>query len=65
MDFDDDQFDRAERVNSNTRLYQQAGNSICVNVLTSILGQLFDGKENVYKDRQNEIKRNMGGDNNV
>lgn len=35
---------------SNTNLYKQAGNSIVVNVLVAILGQLFEGKEEVYKD---------------
>ena len=49
MDFTDEQFDRAEKVNSNTQLYKQAGNSIVVNVLVAIMGQLFEGKEDVYK----------------
>jgi site-specific DNA-cytosine methylase len=35
---------------SNTNLYKQAGNSIVVNVLVAILGQLFEGKEDVYKE---------------
>lgn len=50
MDFSDDDFHKAESVNSNTQLYKQAGNSIVVNVLVAILGQLFAGKEDVYKD---------------
>lgn len=49
MDFTDEQFDKAEKVNSNTQLYKQAGNSIVVNVLVAIIGQLFEGKENTYK----------------
>lgn len=50
MDFSDEDFEKAAEVNSNTQLYKQAGNSIVVNVLVAILGQLFPGKENVYKD---------------
>ena len=50
MDFSDADFHKAEKVNSNTQLYKQAGNSIVVNVLVAILGQLFLGKEDVYRD---------------
>lgn len=50
MDFSDADFHKAEKVNSNTQLYKQAGNSIVVNVLVAILGQLFIGKEDVYRD---------------
>lgn len=50
MDFSDEDFHKAEKVNSNTQLYKQAGNSIVVNVLVAILGQLFIGKEDVYRD---------------
>lgn len=49
MDQNDEDFDKAAQVNSNTQLYKQAGNSIVVNVLVAIMGQLFDGKEDVYK----------------
>lgn len=41
MGFDDKDFDKAEKVNSNTQLYKQAGNSIVVNVLEKILLNLF------------------------
>ena len=41
MGFDDEDFEKASRVNSNTQLYKQAGNSIVVNVLEKILKQLF------------------------
>lgn len=37
MGFDDEDFEKAEAVNSNTQLYKQAGNSIVVNVLEMIL----------------------------
>lgn len=46
----DEDFNKAAEVNSNTQLYKQAGNSIVVNVLVAIMGQLFDGKEEVYKE---------------
>lgn len=50
MDFSDEDFEKAEKVNSNTQLYKQAGNSIVVNVLVAILGQLLQGKEDLYKE---------------
>lgn len=49
MDFTDEAFEKAQGVNSNTQLYKQAGNSIVKNVLVAALGQLFEGKECVYK----------------
>lgn len=45
MGFDDEDFRKAEKVNSNSQLYKQAGNSIVVNVLESILRRLLDDKE--------------------
>ena len=36
MGFDDEDFEKAEKVNSNTQLYKQAGNSIVVDVLENI-----------------------------
>lgn len=41
MGFDDKDFEKAEKVNSNTQLYKQAGNSIVVNVLEAILKNLL------------------------
>lgn len=41
MGFDDEDFDKASQVNSNTQLYKQAGNSIVVNVLERILENLL------------------------
>lgn len=41
MGFDDEDFSKAEQVNSNTQLYKQAGNSIVVNVLEGILYNLL------------------------
>lgn len=41
MGFNDSDFDKASKVNSNAQLYKQAGNSIVVNVLEAILGELL------------------------
>jgi DNA (cytosine-5)-methyltransferase 1 len=41
MGFDDEDFNKAAQVNSNTQLYKQAGNSIVVNVLEAIFKELF------------------------
>ena len=41
MGFDDEDFEKASKVNSNTQLYKQAGNSIVVNVLEAILKELL------------------------
>lgn len=49
MDFPDEDFHKAEAVNSNTQLYKQAGNSIVRNVLVAIFGQMLPGKEDDYK----------------
>lgn len=49
MDFSDEDFNKAQAVNSNCQLFKQAGNSIVQNVLVAALGQLFEGKEDVYK----------------
>ena len=43
MGFDDEDFEKAEKVNSNSQLYKQAGNSICVPVLIAILNNLLKG----------------------
>lgn len=49
MDFDDEDFDKAAQVNSNTQLYKEAGNSIVVSVLENIFKQL------IPEDRRNEV----------
>lgn len=41
MGFDDEDFEKASKVNSNAQLYKQAGNSIVVNVLMAILKELL------------------------
>lgn len=43
MGFSDEDFARAEAVNSNTQLYKQAGNSIVTNVLAAIFWELLGG----------------------
>lgn len=43
MGFSDECFNKAEKVNSNTQLYKQAGNSIVVDVLYHIFLSLFQG----------------------
>lgn len=48
MGFDDDDFEKAEKVNSNTQLYKQAGNSIVVNVLEAIFKNLL--KDYLWSD---------------
>ena len=51
MGFDDEDYERAAQVNSNTQLYKQAGNSIVVNVLEAILNKLLidNSNQNVIK----------------
>lgn len=48
MGFDDRDFDKAEKVSSNTQLYKQAGNSIVVNVLEAIFKNLL--KDYLWSD---------------
>lgn len=45
MGFDDEDFEKAAKLNSNTQLYKQAGNSIVVDVLYYIFKELLDGKD--------------------
>ena len=47
MGFTDDDFDKAQAVNSNTQLYKQAGNSIVVNCLEEIFKQMIDTTDNM------------------
>ena len=41
MGFSDEDFEKAQAVNSNAQLYKQAGNSIVVNVLEAVLKNLL------------------------
>lgn len=45
MGFSDEDFNKAEKICSNTQLYKQAGNSIVVNVLEEIFKNLFKSVE--------------------
>ena len=54
MDFSDEDFEKAEEVNSNTQLYKQAGNSIVKNVLIAIFGQMIPGKGMCYLRKECE-----------
>lgn len=47
MGFDDEVFEKAQAVNSNTQLYKQAGNSIVVNVLEKIFTNLLLDNKNL------------------
>ena len=49
MGFDDDDFYKAEAVNSNSQLYKQAGNSIVVDVIVKIYEKLFERYGDVIK----------------
>lgn len=41
MGFDDEDFEKAQKVNSDTQLYKQAGNSIVVDVLVDIFREML------------------------
>ena len=54
MGFDDEDFEKAAKVNSNAQLYKQAGNSIVVNVLEAILKNLLlENNENIIEGQTN------------
>lgn len=48
MGFKDEEFEKAESVNSNTQLYKQAGNAIVVDVAEELLCMLFDEDGELY-----------------
>lgn len=63
MDFDDDDFHKAKQAGlSNTQLYKQAGNSICVGVLEAIFRQL--NIENIKDALETARPFFVGGENN-
>lgn len=51
MGFDEIDFENAAKVNSSSTLYEQAGNSIVVNVIEEIIANLFVDDKNVCKYR--------------
>ena len=56
MDFNDEQFEKAEQVNSNSQLYKQAGNSIVVSCLEAIFSQMGIGEKWNDRDFEKEGK---------
>lgn len=57
MSFTDDEFHKAEKVNSNTQLYKQAGNSIVVDVLAAIFNKIFKEGEMEKQDIKVEVTK--------
>lgn len=55
MGFDDEDFEKAEKVNSNTQLYKQAGISIVVDVLEGILKNLLSPREDLSVEIQQRL----------
>ena len=51
MGFDDEAFEKARQVNSDTQLYKQAGNSIVVDVLEAILTNLLINPHKLEKEQ--------------
>ena len=56
MGFSDDDFHKAEAVNSNTQLYKQAGNSIVVDVLQYIFEEIIKAMEVEEMKKVEEVK---------
>lgn len=53
MGFQDEEFEKAEKVNSNSQLYKQAGNSIVTNVLAAIFKNLLQAEiSQVYEENK-------------
>ena len=48
MGFSDEDFKKVEKVNSNTQLYKQAGNSIVVDVLEELFCMMLDEDGNFF-----------------
>lgn len=55
MDVSDADIDRMSAVHSKTQLYKEFGNSIVVNVLVALFGQLFIGADDIYR----KVNRNV------
>ena len=64
MGFDDEAFERAEQVNSNTQLYKQAGNSIVVDVLMAIFDNLLVHSRSVWLDELLKYEEDKNNENN-
>lgn len=48
MGFSDEDFEKAEKVNSNSQLYKQAGNSIVVDVLEELFCMMLDEDGEIF-----------------
>lgn len=57
MGFYDEDFEKAARVNSNTQLYKQAGNSIVVNVLEEIFKQMMGETDAIYDSNRTKNEK--------
>lgn len=53
MDVSDEDIDKIAEVQSKTQMYKEFGNSIVVNVLVALFGQMFEGHEEDYKEINN------------
>ena len=60
MGFSDEDFHKAEAVNSNTQLYKQAGNSIVKPVLMAIFSQMIDQKPVSKHEKLNQLLDILG-----
>lgn len=60
MGFTDEEFKAAEKVNSNTQLYKQAGNSIVVDVLVGIFRNIIDSLEVEDMADNNKMRTKKG-----
>lgn len=54
MGFDDEDYEVMAAVNSDSQIYKQCGNSICVNVLSAIFGEMLDFKTNSNEEGEEE-----------
>ena len=59
MSFSDDDFEKARKVNSNTQLYKEAGNSIVVSCLTAIFSQLNIQGIKPWNERNDDEKKQL------
>lgn len=54
MDFSDQDITKVLELNSDAQAYRQFGNSIVRNVLVAVVGQMLEGKEDLYKEERND-----------
>ena len=59
MGYTDEDYEKAEKVNSNTQLYKQAGNAIVKQVLMAIFSQLFIQNITAWNEREETIKHGL------